>query len=108
MLTAQHRFLDVRLLEAIDGIPAGTMRAVAMRGGGEERLIDADGRDLLLVRIPGRVHYPVDRVKALETPGWQAALDWSLEEAVAMQIAFRVVHPEISRWSAAVGGGRRC
>ncbi len=25
MLTAQHRFLDVRLLEAIDGIPAGTV-----------------------------------------------------------------------------------
>ncbi len=25
MLTAQHRFLDVRLLEAIDAIPAGTV-----------------------------------------------------------------------------------
>ncbi len=25
MLTAQHRFLDVRLLEAIDGITAGTV-----------------------------------------------------------------------------------
>ncbi len=64
---------------------------------GEEWLIDADRRDLLLVRIPGRVHYPADRMKALETPGWQTALDWRPEEAVAMQIAFRVVHPEISR-----------
>ncbi len=69
---------------------------MAIRRGGEDRLIDADGRDLL-VRIPGRVHYPVDRVKAFETPGWQVALDWSPEEAVAMQIAFRVVHSEISR-----------
>ncbi len=78
------------------------------RRGGEEWLIDADGRDLLLVRIPGRVHYPADRMKALETPGWQAALDWSPEEAVAMQIAFRVVHPEISRWSLAVGDADDC
>ncbi len=68
---------------------------------GQEWLIDADGRDLLLMRIPGRVHYPADRMKALETPGWQAALDGSPDEAVAMQIAFRVVHPEISRWSLA-------
>ncbi len=64
---------------------------MAISGGGQEWLIDADGRDLLLVLIPGRVHYPVDRVKALETPGCQVPLGWSPEEAVAMQIAFRVV-----------------
>ncbi len=59
MVTPQHRFLDVRLLEAIDGIPAGTVGVPwQCVGGGEEWLIDADRRDLLLVRIPGRGALP--------------------------------------------------
>ncbi len=87
--------------EGISGLARVHRRHHAGRGNASRRqewLIDADGRDLLLVCTPGRVHYPVDRVKALETPGWRVVLDWNPEEAVAMQIAFGVVHPEISRW----------
>ncbi len=89
-----------RTREGISGLARVHRRHHAGRGNasrGQEWLIYTDGCDLLLLCIPDRVHYPADRMKALETPGWQAALDWRPEEAVAMQIAFRVVHPEISR-----------
>ncbi len=39
----------------------------------------------------------VNPTRALAKPGWQAVMGWHPEEAVALQIAFGVVHPEL-RW----------
>ena len=37
----------------------------------------------------------VNPTRALAMPGWQAVMGWHPEEALALQMAFGVVHPEL-------------
>ncbi len=70
-------------------------RALAMRRGVDEWLIECFSLDDMVVRLSDHTHYMVNPTRTLAMPGWQAVMGWHPEEALALQMAFGVVHPEL-------------